>query len=160
MDIQELSERSGFPVRRLRHCLDQELVPGLEVNIAFNEAGRPRRFADDVGFAICCAAKLVELGLDREVIRTFINGMATVTFSDGKKTVLQAFFERRATGCAHLGDQMNVRFQIEVAGTEYDSKWVHPGNPAPLAVEYRPETTVTLDIGRIGERIFRWPKDR
>ncbi len=89
-----------------------------------------------------------------------MSGMAEVTTSDGKKPLIAAFIDRQAMGLAHLGDNHNMRFELEFAGTKYDSKWVNPGNPAPLAPEYRPTTIISLDIGQIGTQVFRWSRDR
>ena len=160
MDLQELAERTRIPVRRLRHCLDEGLVPGLKIQIAENEVGRPRRFHEDVGFAICCAAKLIEAGVDRSTVRAFMNGMSEVTFPNSQKLVIVAFIERQAKGLAHLGDSCNMRFELEVSGLPHEVKWVNPGNPAPLVPEYRPMTIISLDIGQVGTQVFGWSKDR
>jgi hypothetical protein len=64
---------------------------GLRIEIAEGAVGRPRRFHEDVGFAICCAAELIETGLDRQTVRTFMAGMTEVTFSDGKKLLMMRF---------------------------------------------------------------------
>ena len=156
MDLQQLADRTGIPIRRLRHCLDQGLVPGLEINIADNLAGRPRKFAEDVGFAICCAAKLIETGIDRSTVRTFMKGLATVTFPGSRELLILAFFARRAAGIAQLGDNLNMRVEITAHGEVVDTGWIHPGNPAPLSQEYRPMMAISLDIGQIGCQVFGW----
>ena len=56
MGVQALAEKTGIPVRRLRHGLDQDLVAGFKIEIADDLAGRPRKFHEDVGFVIACAA--------------------------------------------------------------------------------------------------------
>lgn len=160
MDIQELAERTRIPIRRLRHCLDEGLVPGLKIQIAENEVGRPRKFNEDVGFAICCAAKLIEVGVERSTVQTFMAGMSKVTFPNDHKLVLVAFFDRKARGMAHLGDGCNMRFDLEFAGMTHSTKWVNPGNPAQIDPEYRPFTIISLDIGQVGTQVFGWSKDR
>lgn len=158
MDLQDLAERTRIPVRRLRHCLDEGFVPGLKIQITENEVGRPRKFNEDVGFAICCAAKLIEVGVERSTVQAFMAGLSKVTFPNDDKLVISAFFEQQAWGLAHLGDGCNMRFDLEVAGTAHATKWVNPGNPAPLDPQYRPMTIISLDIGQIGTQVFGWPK--
>jgi hypothetical protein len=158
MDLQELARRTRIPIRRLRHCLDQGLVPGLRIEIADNEVGRPRKFHDDVGFAISCAATLITAGIARSTVRVFMGGMAKLTFPDAEKLVLLAFFERQASGTAELGDNVNMRMQLEALGAAYDTGWVHPGNPAQLAATYQPLTRIVLDIGQVGAQVFGWQR--
>src|SRR5262245_52839072 len=74
VDLQTLHERTGIGKRKLRYCLDHKLIPELSIELADDEAGRPRRFADDVGFGIVCAARLLDLGLPHETIRLFLAG--------------------------------------------------------------------------------------
>ncbi len=79
MDLQQLHERTGISNRKLRYCLDHALVPG--VSIGQDEVGRPRKFHEDVGFGIVCAAKLLELGLPHETIRLFLRGFVRSSLS-------------------------------------------------------------------------------
>ena len=156
MDLSELAARTKIPIRRLRHCIDEGLVPGLEIAIAENQTGRPRKFHEDVGFAICCAATLVAAGIDRSTVRVFLAGLAAVTFHDTDQPVIIAVFKLRARGTAQLGDNINVRIQLELGPDKYDTGWIHPGNPASLDPAYHPLTTIGLDLGQIGEKVFRW----
>ncbi len=57
MDLQQLAARTRIPIRRLRHCLDEGLVPGLKFQISEDEVGRPRKFNEDVGFALSLRGK-------------------------------------------------------------------------------------------------------
>jgi hypothetical protein len=160
MDLQELAERTGIPIRRLRHCLDEDLIPGLKIEVAHNEAGRPRKFHDDVGFAICCAAKLLEAGIDRSTVRVFMGGLAKLALKNEESPALWILFNRRTNGIAELGDAINMRIRLELDDQVVDSGWVHPGNPATLSSDYRPMTIIALDVGQVGAQVFRWPKER
>lgn len=75
MDIGELSELTGISVRRLRYCLDHELIPGLNLNLQHLAVGRARRFAQDAGLGFACAALLQELGLPHPKIRLFLQNV-------------------------------------------------------------------------------------
>jgi hypothetical protein len=151
MDLQALCQRTGISKRRLRYCLDHNLVPGL-VNVARDERGRPRRFAEDVGFAIVCAAVLLDLGLPHGRIRAFMEGMLQIKWKDSQDLVLLAVLERPFAAFAELGDGINVR--IVVADPDNRSPWVAPGNPAPLAADYEPSVVVRLNIGKIRDQVF------
>jgi hypothetical protein len=158
MDLQALADRTRIPVRRLRHCLDQNLIPGLKVEIAENLAGRPRRFNEDVGFAIACAATLIEAGVLRSTVRVFMSGLALVKLPDNEVPVVLSLFQHQTAGIASLGDNVNMRIQLEFKGKSIDTGWVHPGNPADLDRDYRPLTMITLDIGEVGRRTFGWSR--
>lgn len=161
MDFQELAERTRLPIRRLRHCLDEGLVPDVKVTASEHEVGRRRKFHDDVGFAICCAAQLLASGVDRSTIRTFLSGLAEVRFPADEKLVISALFEHHAGGTAELGDGVNMRLRLtDLPMDDYDTGWVHPGNPADLAADYSPTTIIALDIGRIAAQVFLWPERR
>lgn len=149
MDLQELHQRTGIPRRKLRYCLDHGLAPGLTIEIAADEAGRPRRFHWDVGFAIVCAARLLELGLPHERIRGFLSGVLTIEVvgkGPAKKAIV-AILERRIAARAHLGDGQYVR--VTAPDFHYDSGWLAPGTPSALPPQYRPVVELTLDLEAI-----------
>jgi hypothetical protein len=154
MNLQELHERTGIELRKLRYCLDHDLIPGLHVKSTPDEVGQPRKFADDVGFGIVCAAELLKLGLPHETIRGFLAGMLSIKLGGKgpKKPVLVAVLERPTPAMAYLGDALNVR--IVVKEYSYDSGWFTPGNRARLAPDYEPIVIVTLDIGRIRDLVY------
>lgn len=154
MDLQQLHERTRIPLRRLRYCLDHGLVPGLYIQPTPDKAGRPRKFHEDVGFGIVCAAQLLELGLAHERIREFLRGLLSITLpgKSGEKLALAAVLDQKGPAKAELGDGLNVR--IVVDELEYDSGWVVPGNPAKPEKSYRPLSIITLDIGQIRDIVF------
>lgn len=159
MDIQELAHLTETPVRRLRHCLDAGLVPGLEVQQGKNVVGRRRQFNEDVGFAICCAAKLLEADVGRGAVVALLTALRNLTFADGSKLVLNEFFQRGAAGWASLGDGCNVRLEVEFKGSiddaPYDTGWIVADSLEKLEKSYRPTTEIRLNIGRIVAQIFR-----
>jgi hypothetical protein len=155
MDLQELAERTKIPVRRLRHCVDEKLVPGLEIESGTNEVGRRRRFNEDVGFGLCCAATLVDAGIHRSLVRVFVGGLTKVKFPGTSKPVLVRFFELQAEGFAELGDSVNIRI-IVAAPSKHDTGWVHPDTGAPFHKSYKPLTTIGLNLGAIGKKVFNW----
>jgi hypothetical protein len=154
MDLHELHERTGIELRKLRYCLDHDLIPGLYIELTPREAGRPRRFADDVGFGIVCAAKLLELGLPHQGVRKFLEGMLKLVIRGpgDSKRALVAVLEQGEPALAQLADGKRVRI---VAGDPmYDSGWVPPIRSSKRAEEYKPVVMVTLDIGQIRDLVF------
>ena len=154
MDLQELSLRTGLDKRKLRYCLDHRLIPGLRIEVTQDEAGRPRKFADDVGFAIVCAAKLLETGLPHASIRLFLQGLSEITVdgSAAPASALASILEHGHPAIAQFGDNVNVRLMLEEI--PYNSGWRAPGNPARLADDYEPVVVISLDIGSIRQKIF------
>ena len=156
MDLQTLSQRTEIPVRRLRYCLDHRLIPGLSVKISANEAGRPRKFHEDVGFGIACAATLVEVGFGRKTIREFLKGLLSIYLespSGERELALTAVLTTSVDARAEFGDGLNVRLICPQLG--HDGRWRCPGNPAPLDVSYRPTTYFGLDLGKIRDTVFK-----
>ena len=154
MDLQQLHERTGIELRKLRYCLDHDLIPGLYIKLSPNEVGRPRMFAEDVGFGIVCAAELLKLGLPHEKMRGFLGGLLSIRIggSGPEKPAMVAVLERSVPAIAYLGDGINVR--IVVKEYDYDSWWVAPGNPARLSPDYNPIVVVCLDIGQIRDLVY------
>jgi len=161
VDLQTLSQRTGIPIRRLRYCLDHNLVPGLRIEISANEAGRPRKFADDVGFGIACAATLIGAGYGRKTVAYFLKGLLEtyLHYEEGDRELALAAVLRRddCTARAELGDGVNVRVVFHVPGcdTGCDTGWVCPGNPAPLVKSYHPTTYIGLDLSRIRDKVVK-----
>lgn len=154
MDLHELHERTGIDPRRLRYCLDHDLIPGLQIDLAPREAGRPRKFADDVGFGIVCAAKLLELGVSHAVIRRFLQGILdiVVTVAGRRHPALCGVLEHRYPAIAYLGDGEYVR--LVGSAPPWDSRWTRPGKRAKSAEEYVPQVQITLDLGRIRDLVY------
>lgn len=154
MDLQELEARTRFNRRKLRYVLDHNLVPGLEIEIAADRAGRPRKFHEDVGIAIVCAATLLEQGLAHETVRAFLRGLTQVTIpaNQSTKLALVVFLEQRGRGKARLGDGINCRITSTDHG--WDTGWVAPGNPAALSAAYEPLVEIVLDLGRVRESVM------
>jgi hypothetical protein len=154
MDLQELAQRTEIPIRRLRHCLDEGLVPGLRTE-SHAEIGRRRRFHEDAGFALCCAATLVTAGIDRSMVRLFLGGIARVNFRKTATPVIVVIFKRQAESFAELADNANLRVKVEAPWT-FDTGWrpLNPGDPPDGS--YQPRTTIGLNLGAIGKEVFKW----
>src|SRR5262245_37077023 len=115
MDLHTLAERTGLELRTLRYVLDHRLVPGLSVRLADDVAGRPRRFSDDSGFAIACAAALLQAGIQRKRVHQILKDLLTIRFAEAKGEsvlALAAILRSPLPAMAHFGDGVNVRLTV------------------------------------------------
>jgi hypothetical protein len=154
MDLYDLEQRTGLGRRLLRYVLDHALVPELDIEISADAVGRPRKFHDDVGFGIVCAAQLLNLGLPHKKIQLFLQGILGIQVrgKGSPKNALLCVLERPADAKAYLGDGANVR--IVVDEYSHDSGWQACPGHKPPPKGYEPLVTVVLDLGRIRETIF------
>jgi hypothetical protein len=155
MNLQELSTRTNIPIRRLRHCLDEGLIPGLDLESGAYEIGRRRRFHETVGFALCCAATLVEGGIDRSTVRVFLGGIAKLKHPKTNDLLLTTILNRHAQAVAELGDNCNIRVRVPKP-LAYDSGWIQPDTGAQLHASYQPRFTIGLNLGQVGAAVFGW----
>ena len=154
MNLQDLHQRTGIRIRKLRYCLDHSLIPGLDVDLTPGEAGRPRQFSNDAGFAIICAASLLSLRIRHETIRSFLRGLTEIPIhgKGRKKSLLVSILEGRLRAHGQLSDDGKVRIIVEEP--EYDSKWLTPGKPSKPVENYEPRASVTLNLGKIRDQVF------
>jgi hypothetical protein len=155
LDLQTLHQRTGLSKRKLRYCIDHKLVPELAVDLAPNEVGRPRRFGEDIGFGIVCAALLLDLGLPHEQVRSLLKGLLDITMGKGREQqpALITVLTRPVAAVAEYGDGLYVR--LKVPDCDYDSQWrtldSHQSRPPQ---HYEPKLTVTLNLGRIRDEVY------
>lgn len=76
MDLQTIATRTALPVRKIRYVLDNRLLPGLRVAGQPDVVGRARSLTDLEGFAVACAATLLELGVKKEAVVELMNGLS------------------------------------------------------------------------------------
>jgi len=154
MDLKELHRRTGINVRKLRYCIDHELVPGLPIELTPGKAGRPRSFAEDVALGIVCAACLLDLHLRHDTIRAFLGGLVKIPVrGEGPpKSVFMSVLERTFPAQALLSEDGKIRIVVE--GAEYDTGWLDLDRPARPVEDFEPRAFVTLDFGKIRDQVF------
>jgi hypothetical protein len=152
MDLAELSERSALDRRKLRYVLDHDLVPELHIEIKDDEIGRPRRFAEDVGFGIVCAARLQEGGLPHKSIRGFLSALLEIKFDKKDPQPALAYVLERDHPAAYAdwGDDLYARLRVD----EWNSGW-HRAGSGKRDFDADPMLVVTLNIGRIRAQVFQ-----
>lgn len=153
MDIQTIATRTGLSNRRIRYVLDHRLLPGMRVKTDEARHGHPRSFSDLEGFGIACAATLLEGGVKREAVVSFVDSLCNFVWTDipgrsHKKWHMLPFLElvfdatTNVPASALLGDGLNVRFRLG----NRDTNWLQPQTFAELK-NFRPRVTVSLDLG-------------
>ena len=154
MDLQELHRRTGIKVRKLRYCIDHDLVPGFPIDLTPDKAGRPRSFAEDAGFGIVCAACLLDLHLRHDTIRTFLGALPNIVIPGDMppQRLLVKVLKLPFPAEAQLSNDGKIR--IVVHELDYDSKWIHPDDQSKPDADYEPQAFVTLNLGMIRDRVF------
>lgn len=154
LDLSTLANRTGLERRRLRYVLDHELVPRLKIAVVDDETGRPRHFAEDVGFGIACAVCLLDLGLAHETIRQFLSGLLKIKISPADtQGALASILQSPQTPLhahADFGGDGWVRLRVE----GYDSGWLQSGRPRKPPIDFEPSVIVRLNIGQIRDLVF------
>ena len=132
-------------------CLDHRLLPGLRVAGQPDLVGRARILTDLEGFAVACAAILLESGVRKEAVVEFMDGLSGFPMEKSRlgrrpRSAIQRAFEPRVTPAeAMLADGTNLRFKF---GRE-DTGWVQPGPTPPLPRGYQPRVVISIDLARL-----------
>jgi hypothetical protein len=151
MNLQTIAVLTRLPVRKIRYVLDHRLLPGLRVAGQRNVVGQARILTDLEGFSVACAAILLESGVRKDAVISFMAGLSQFPVpskSRGNSLVfaIQRAFEPAVTPAeAVLADGTNLRFRL---GRE-DTGWLQPGTYAPLSEEYVPRVAVSIDLARV-----------
>ncbi len=153
MDLSTLASRTRLDRRRLRYVLDHELVPALKIKIVNDESGRPRHFADDVGFGIVCAVTLLDLGLPHETIRQFLTALldAKLQPTDSQRALPTILASPLRPLDAHADFDGDGCVRLNFAGK--DTEWFKPGKKSAPA-NVAPRVIVRLNIGQIRDLVF------
>ena len=118
-------------------------MPQLHFEIKEDGWGRPRHFAEDVGFGIACAAHLLHFGLRHETIRQFLTALLEINLAPGDRQPALLYVLRSLPALVDFGDGERVRLRVD----DYSSGWVLPGNSRSRKQDFEPILTLTLNIG-------------
>jgi hypothetical protein len=151
MDLQTVARLTRLPVRKIRYVLDHRLLPRLRVAGQPDLVGRARILTDLKGFAVACAAILLESGVRKEAVVEFMAGLSD--FPVGKRrddkhpvyAVQKAFEAKGMPAEAMLADWINLRFKFG----RHDTGWVQPRTYAPLADMYQPRVVISIDLASL-----------
>lgn len=158
MDLNEICERTKLPIRLLRYVIDHRIVPVPRLRRAKGEWGRPRRFADDAGVGIACAAWLLQDGLKRTSVAKLIDGLPRIRFEPGNPAsgmVISRVLSTQLPAVVEFGDGENLRYFVD--GRDYG--WRQPGPDALMSDSYKPKVIIRLDLGAIRDLVLGHTKE-
>ncbi len=149
MDMAELAELTGLPVRKLRYVSDHRILPGLAGTATGH--GVPRTFTDFEGFGIALAARLLDAGLTRKTVAACL----AIAFRPGGPPetapippLMRAY--NAAGGRLEFGDATYVRVHAPRRagiGGVFDTGWVPMAAAGPACGGYAPEVLVAVELG-------------
>ena len=152
MDMAELADRTGLPVRKLRYAFDHRVLPGLQGTSPGH--GVPRTFTDFEGFGIALAAWLLDAGLTRKVVATVLDAAcrSTVATRHPHDVPLYCAFNAN-TGSLEIGDGRYLRVRVPkrpgIIPRSVDTGWLSLASSEQVASDYMPLVCVNLDLGRL-----------
>jgi len=158
LELQTIAVRTRLPLRTLRYVLDHRVLPGARVKQAEHAAGRPRYLVAHEAFGLACAAILLQGGLKRQAVVSFMDGLCQLTWKGtqrqrGNTTDQLAMFTALTTkesATALFGDGVNLRVQVGARNTG----WIQPKTLAKLRDDYCPRIVVELDLGQLRELLL------
>src|SRR4051812_20952748 len=86
-NLHDISVRTGIPVRKLRYCLDHNLVPTDGWFVGDHEIGRQRRFDLASAVYLVCAARLLIAGCKRDAVRTLLRNADSLGPQTRRKSI-------------------------------------------------------------------------
>lgn len=162
MDVQTIADRTRIPVRKVRYVLDHRLLPGLRTKSDDERVGHPRVFIDSEVLGIACAAALLEGGVKRDLVVSFLDFLVSYNVRSTPKrqrkhvsAYEEAFISNSSKIEAMVGDTVNMRIRID----DWDSGWIQPRTFAPLK-DFHPRVTIQVDLAALKEALFPPAKSR
>ena len=150
MTLQELADRTGIPLRKLRYVVDDDLIADLSLEVAENEAGRPRFFSDILAMEIAIAAQLSTAGLKRTAVRHFF-WILMHHRPDYFWDILRKALAGGPEVLAEFGDGSFVRIKIGAKDLGWKSLPERPG----AAKDCNPSVIVALNLSRLALKIMK-----
>lgn len=158
MEVLEIAEATGLPLRRLRYVLEHRVLPGAERASQGHRV--TRHFTGFEGFGIALAALLLEAGLRRAAvarcIRTLVTAPVPARFPKGQCPLLHVY-GLTSPARLEIGDGVNLRLSAATpAATSRklpDTGWLQIATGAEVGGAYNPMVAVVIDVGRLRDLI-------
>jgi len=156
LEVSQIAQATGLPLRRIRYVLEHQVLPGSE------RASRGHRIARSFtgfeAFGIALSALLLEAGLRREVVARCLASLVTTPipprFAKGQCALLHAYGSSGPIQL-ELGDAVNLRLVASTAkGDRVDNKaWRQIKTGAEVGESYSPMVAISVEIGRLRDLI-------
>jgi hypothetical protein len=152
IDLTQVAEAVGLPIRRVRYVLEHRVLPGAE------KASRGHRvtrtFTGLEGLGIALAAVMLESGLRRQTVSALVRAMLKGTKGTLKPGVpLIRIYNTTGSLSLEIADGANYR----VIGRSARGlpSWVQLSTGAALKPGYEPLAVIHVDAGRVRDAIRR-----
>ena len=154
-ELSTISQRSGVELRKLRYCVDHELVPERTWFLAEHEAGRPRRFDSITAVYLVCAARLLESGVRRDAIKSLMQHVGRF-MKPGRNPlhlplIAEAFASRQVDALIEFAEGSHYRCRVG----KTDSGWLCvDGKLRPAAPDFSPVAVISLNVSLVRKRLI------
>lgn len=152
-ELSTISQRSGVELRKLRYCVDHELVPERTWFLAEHEAGRPRRFDSIAAVYLVCAARLLESGVRRDAVKSLMQQVGRL-MKPGRNPlnlplIAEAFFSQ-AEALIEYADGSHYRCRVG----KTDSGWLSFDGRLRPAPDFLPVAVISLNVSLVRKRLL------
>jgi hypothetical protein len=148
-NLQDLSNLTGIPVRKLRYCLDHQLVPPEGWFVGDAEIGRQRRFNLDAAIYLVCAARLLIAGCKRDAVRRLLRSADLLGPQTHRKKIYLPHISGAIFGATpavvDFGDDTHARWRV---GGK-DSGWMRLGRAPKADIDFEPTVVISLDFANV-----------
>ncbi len=152
MDVLTIAAKTGLPPRSLRYVIFHCVAAGIEQT--GEGKGVRRSFTEFESFALAVAAKMLESGLKRDMVKQFI-----ATLSNGgreKPTMNQRPLFRALVTAGNvqveLADGRYVRLRAGAGSNAYNSGWLAVGG-GPPSTDPDFEVLIQMKIKRLRDAV-------
>ena len=149
-NLRQLTQLTNIPIRRLRHVLDSELIPGRGWYVAENEKWTPRIVDEDAAVLLICAAVLLGVGYKAERVGEFVAAAEGVKAKlKGRNPLNVSILDIASTTDKNalfaVGDHSHVR----ITAGDHDSGWVDVDTGKVEKRRVNHLATTTVDFSEI-----------
>ena len=153
MDMAELADLTGLPVRKLRYVFDHQVLPGLAGQSPGQ--GIPRTFTAFEGFGIAVAAHMLNAGLNRQLVAACLEVVCrTPRTSRIQAPLLFAYLG--SEGLLQIADGRYVRLNVaRRPGIQkaFDSGWVPLDDGSVPPDDFTPVVLVRIELDSLAKSI-------
>ncbi|MHC4180702.1 MAG: hypothetical protein ACYSWU_24645 [Planctomycetota bacterium] len=162
MDLVQISQRSGMPLRTVRYVAERHLLPYAKR--AAGGRGALRSFTDVEAVAVAIAATLLESGLRGRKVGQILRRLAESRWIEDpgwhrgvrSHNPLTDVCERKGESTLEVGDGVNVRLSHrddDHRARAATTGWCQVETGAALGPDYEPAVCVRVDVAHIRERV-------
>jgi hypothetical protein len=154
IDLSELSSRTGLSLRKLRYCIDKELLPGEYCYSEESAVGQARQLTLEAAVFLACAAVMLESGCKREIVRLFMRHVlreVKAVRNPLRRPLILAGVRGEKDAHVELADGEHLRMVVGQEKTEWASlskSWSR--NPT-----HEPNVVISINVGRIGKQVYQ-----